>query len=80
MSLNITGKSTKRKHFNVSEYDTIVFEEILLYNPKLLSSIHRFMNMHLDKKIIANGVICQSLPLFFNLNNISSQENNYLYQ
>ena len=74
MGLNITGKSTKRKHFDVSEYDTIVFEEILLYNPKLLSSIHRFMNLHQDKKIIANGDICQNLPLFFDLNNIPSQD------
>ena len=74
MGLNITGKSTKRKHSDVSEYDTIVFEEILLYTPKLLSSIHRFMNLHLDKKIIANGDICQNLPLFFDLNNISSQD------
>ena len=74
MGLNFRGKSTKRKHFDVSEYDTIVFEEILLYNPKLLSSIHRFMNLHRDKRIIANGDICQNLPLFFDLNNISSQD------
>ena len=74
MALNITGNSSKRKQYDVSEFDTIVFEEILLYNPKLLSSIHRFMKMHKDKKIIANGDISQNLPILFDLNNVSSQE------
>ena len=75
MALSITGDSCKRKKYDVSEFDTIVFEEILLYDPKLLSSIHRFIKQHADKKIIANGDISQNLPILFNLNNVSSQEN-----
>ena len=73
-ALNITGDSCKRKRYDVSEFDTIVFEEILLYEPKLLRAIHRFIKQHADKKIIANGDISQNLPILFNLNNVSSQE------
>ena len=75
MALNITGESSKRKHYDVSEFDTIVFEEIMMYSPQLLSSIHRFMKLHTDKKIIANGDVSQNLPiLLFNLNNVSDEE------
>ena len=52
MALNITGQISKRKKFDVSKFDTIVFEEILLYDPQLLSSIQRFIKMHPDKKIL----------------------------
>ena len=83
MSLNLLGddsKGKRRKQYDVSKYDTIVFEEILLYSPKLLSSIHRFMKMHPDKKIIANGDISQNLPIINNdLNNVS-QKDKYLME
>jgi len=75
MSLNFTGDSSKRKHYDVSEYDTIVFEEIMQYGPKLLSAIHRFMNLHPDKKFIANGDLSQNMPILFGHNNILSEEN-----
>ena len=75
MSLNFTGDSSKRKHFDVSEYDSIVFEEIMQYSPKLLSAIHRFMNLHPDKKFIANGDLSQNMPILFGHNNILSEEN-----
>ena len=32
------------------------------------------MNLHLDKKIIANGDICQILPLFPDLNILSQDK------
>ena len=75
MSLNFTGDSSKRKHYDVSEYDSIVFEEIMQYSPKLLSAIHRFMNLHPDKKFIANGDLSQNMPILFGHNNILSEEN-----
>ena len=77
MALNITGQISKRKKFDVSPYDTIVFEEILLYDPQLLSNIHRFIKAHPEKRIIANGDDAQNLPLNFNFNNIATK-NKYL--
>ena len=77
MSLNMTGQVSKRKKFDVSQFDTIVFEEILLYDPQLLSSIQRFIKLHPDKKIIANGDDSQNLPLNFDFNNIATK-NKYL--
>ena len=50
MSLNFRGECSRKRFFDVSEYDTIAFEEILLYNPNLLSPIHRFMKLHTNKK------------------------------
>ena len=78
MSLRDDGKNTKRKRFDVSEYDTIVFEEILLHDPYLLSSIQKFIKLHPDKKIIANGDGDQNLPIKFDFNNILSSKSNYL--
>ena len=53
MALNLNGeKSRNRKYFNVSDYDTIIFEEILLLNPKLLSNIHKFIKLHPNKKLL----------------------------
>ena len=47
MALNLNGdKSRNWKYFNVSDYDTIIFQEILLLNPKLLSNIHKFIKWH----------------------------------
>ena len=77
MALNITGQISKRKKFDVSQFDTIIFEEILLYDPQLLSSIQRFIKLHPDKKIIANGDDSQNLPLNFGFNNIATK-NKYL--
>ena len=50
MSLNLKGENTKRKAYDVSEFDTIVFEEILLYDSKLLASILRFMKKNIWTK------------------------------
>ena len=45
------------------------------YSPKLLSAIHRFMNLHPDKKFIANGDLSQNMPILFGHSNILSEEN-----
>ena len=76
MSLNFSGNNnSKKKRFDVTSFDTIVFEEILLYSPKLLSSIERFIKLHPDKKILANGDVSQNLPILNDdLNNISTQD------
>ena len=72
MALYTTGSESKRKQFDVSEFDTIVFEEVLMHDPVLLSSIYRFIKLHPDKKVIANGDVSQNLPILFDLNNVSS--------
>ena len=74
MALNIAGESSKRKRYDVSEFDTIVFEEILMNSPQLLTQVQRFMKLHPDKKIIANGDVSQNLPILFNLNNVTDEE------
>jgi hypothetical protein len=78
MALRNDGTCTKRKKFDVSEFDTIVFEEILLHDPHLLASIQKFIKLHPDKKIIANGDDNQNLPIKFDFNNITSSKSNYL--
>ena len=74
MSLRITGDSSRRRHYDVSEFDTIVFEEIMMYSPKLLSAIHRFIKLHPEKLINANGDSIQNLPININLNNILTED------
>jgi len=49
------SEHTKLAKFNDTEYDTIVFDEILFCNIRMLSRIHKYCNDHPDKICIATG-------------------------
>ena len=71
--LNINVIVEHNKHANqydVSEYEAICFDEILLYGPHYLNKIFQFMNAT-DKTIYATGDVNQLQPFGFQLNNIS---------
>ena len=42
----------KFKSFDVSKYDCICFDEVMLYSPKLLKKVDLFMKKHNDKKFL----------------------------
>ena len=60
-------------HFDVSPYKRIVFDEVLLCDPEMLSRLYRFMLRFPDKQIIATGDIDQLDCINFNFNNVSDQ-------
>ena len=54
---------TAKKNYDISEYDTIVFEEIYLYTAVKLKRISEFMEKNKDKLCIANGDPSQRNPI-----------------
>ena len=62
----------KMKKYDVSPYKTIVFNEILLYNPRQLYLIKMFMDNN-DKRFHCTGDIDQRKPFTFNCNNIENK-------
>jgi len=56
-------QNSKMKEYNVTKYDCIVFDEILLHTPKLLMKIDKFMKKHKSIKFIATGDCNQTSPI-----------------
>ncbi len=54
------------KKFNIDEYNTIVFDEIFLYEPKRLKRVSELMNQYPEKHFIATGDCDQRSPVGFN--------------
>ena len=50
---------------DVSEYKTIIFDEILLHNPSMLMRIARFVSHHEKIKVLATGDLSQVEPIGF---------------
>ena len=63
----------KIKKYDISSYDCIVFDEILLYNPRQLHSIKSFMGENKDKRFHYTGDIDRRKPFNFGCNNIENQ-------
>ena len=60
-----------RKSFNVSDYDCIVFDEILLHDPYRLMHIKKFMDINPNIKFLATGDAKQNKPIGLDeLNNV----------
>lgn len=68
----------KMKKYDVSPYKTIVFNEILLYNPRQLYLIKMFMDNN-DKRFHCTGDIDQRKPFTFNCNNIENKNDYQLF-
>lgn len=66
------------KKYDVSPYKTIVFNEILLYNPRQLYLIKMFMDNN-DKRFHCTGDIDQRKPFTFNCNNIENKNDYQLF-
>lgn len=54
------------KKYDIDDYNTIVFDEIFLYEPKRLKRISEIMNQYPDKHFIATGDCDQRSPVGFN--------------
>jgi len=53
----------KFKVFDVTAYDTICFDEVMLYSPKLLKKIDRFIKLHPEKKFCQLAILTNSSRL-----------------
>ena len=72
-------------HMKIKRYDTsgcrgIVFDEILLYNPKQLYSRKSYMDQNKHKLFHCTGDIDQRKPFNFSCNNIENQNDYQLSQ
>jgi hypothetical protein len=54
------------KKYNIDDYNTIVFDEIFLYEPRRLKRISELMNQYPEKYFIATGDCDQRSPVGFN--------------
>ena len=63
----------KFKKFDTSTYNCIVFDEMLLYNPRQLYSIKMYMEQNNDKRFLCTGDIDQRKPFNFGCNNVINQ-------
>jgi hypothetical protein len=68
----------KMKVFDIRPYDCIVFDEILLYTPKLLMKIDNFMKKNKHIKFIATGDCNQNTPIGMEGFNNIQDKNIYL--
>ena len=75
LKLRVENDVTKvsKTHYDVSKYKRIVFDELLLCDPDVLSSLYRFMLKFPDKQIIATGDKDQLDCISFKFNNASEQ-------
>ena len=64
------------KKYDISQCKTLVFDEVLLYNPKQLYLIKMFMDNNNDKRFHCTGDIDQRKPFTFDCNNVKD-ENEY---
>ena len=60
----------KMNSFDVTAYDCICFDEIMMNSPKILQKIDTFMKQHPAKKFFATGDIDQLQPIDFQPNNV----------
>ena len=63
----------KFNKYDTSNYNCIVFDEMLLYNPPQLYSIKMYMEQNNDKRFLCTGDIDQRKPFNFGCNNVNNQ-------
>ena len=63
----------KFKKYDTSSCHCIVFDEMLLYNPRQLYSIQMYMEQNNDKRYLCTGDIDQRKPFNFGCNNVDNQ-------
>ena len=69
------SENAKISAYDVTDYDCIVFDEIFLYDPKLLAKIQNFMNDHKEKVFIATGDDAQNTPInMYGFNNVKNSQ------
>jgi len=64
---------TKMNQYDVSAYECIIFDEMLLYNPYQLFLIKNFIEKHPSKRILGTGDCDQRKPFSFGVNNINNK-------
>ena len=67
------NESIKFNKYDTSTYNCIVFDEMLLYNPRQLYLIKMYMEQNNDKQFLCTGDIDQRKPFNFGCNNIDNQ-------
>lgn len=67
------------KQFDLSNYKTIVFDEIFLYEPQRLKRISELMKNNPDKYFMSTGDCDQRCPVSFNNSNYLNQCMNILF-
>jgi hypothetical protein len=67
------NQNVKNTPYDVTGYDTVIFDEIFLYGVDELSMIVDFIENHKDVKILATGDCDQLEPVNFYLNNVGNQ-------
>ena len=76
MLLGFYGEGEEIKHFKsveVSKYDCICFDEIMINPPKILKKIDLYMMQHPDKKYFATGDVNQLQPINWTPNNVKDK-------
>ena len=82
MLLGIFGEGkeyVKMKPHDVSPYDCICFDEIMMHAPKMLHRIALFMKKYPDKKFFSTGDTDQLQPIDFKANNVPNKQK-YLFK
>ena len=69
----------KFKKYDTSSYRCIVFDEMLLYNPRQLYSIKMCMEQNSEKRFLCTGDIDQRKPFNFGCNNVDNQNEYQLF-
>lgn len=78
----LVGSDEEMKHlkeYDLSEYKTIVFDEIFLYEPTRLKRIHQLMISHPEKYFISTGDCDQRNPIGFKNSEYLTQCMNILF-
>lgn len=78
----LVGTDQEFKHikkYDLSEYNTIVFDEIFLYEPRRLKRVAELMQEHPEKKFLATGDCDQRDPIAFKNSDYLSQCMNVLF-
>ena len=70
MGLAVCETKHEIPKFNITEYETVVFDEIYLYTPYHLSIIDKYIKANGNKKFMATGDIMQLKAFGYSLNNI----------
>ena len=76
LKLRVNGddETKKRTRYDTTDYDTIIFDEVLMHPPEVLSRIYKFMVKNPEKKIIPTGDTDQLPCISFNINNVKDQK------
>ena len=73
LRMGITGTRMKHiKTYDISKFEAVCFDEVYLYNPFLLSKIHRYMQNNNSVHFIATGDLDQLEPIGLENQNVKN--------